>query len=366
MSASPMDTQAQPTVMIGSLDQPFVSTAVEAFRGRHPQVHFIAGGSFRSGLSLRRPAIFHLQMLDVVLRRRSVVQAAAHATKLVTLLAVLRLKRVGIVWTCHNLTAKGHKRRRLDKLLRTTVVLLAQCVVVLNAEARPLVQAELYRPARKRFAQRVVVVPLAATLGRSHGRVIDRSEARRLLQIEETGPLIFHAPGLNRSDEYKNIGRDSIVTIERAEGEGGLKRAANGWVYFGWPDDETYGLLLSACDAVLLTDPNALGSNTAHVAAAFRKPVISPRCPAIAELRQLGAATLIPHPPTDDAISDALVSLNLSEPTTSARFEGAFADFDQHHSDEIVAIALAEAYTVAGFELEEPDKLVSSADLGDN
>ena len=352
--------------MIGSLDQPFVSTAVDAFGGRYPQVRFVAGGSFRSGLSLRRPAIFHLQMLDVVLRRRSLFQAAAHATKLLTLLVVLRMRRIGIVWTCHNLTGKGHKRRRLDRLLRTTVVLLAQCVVVLNAGARPLVQAELYPPARKRFAQRVVVVPLAASLGRNHGCVIDRSEARRLLRIEETGPLVFHAPGLNRSDDYKNVGRDSIVTIKRADGDGGLKRAANGWVYCGWPGDETYGLLLSACDAVLLTDPNALGSNTVHVAAAFRKPVISPRCPAISELQQLGAAILIPHPPTDDAISDALVSLDPSKSTNTARLEEAFAEFDRRHSDEIVAIALANAYTIAGLELGESGNLQASAYTGDN
>jgi hypothetical protein len=269
------------------------------------------------------------------------------AAKLVATLALLRARGIDVVWTCHNLSGKGHRRRLIDVQLRTIVSLLSRRVVVLNPGAAAAVVAELPAPLRGRIAARTVLVPMPM-LDVDHGPVTDRATARRALGIAPSQTLLAYLPGANQPDHLSRFGSRGrgfqVLAVDR-RGSGGIRPSEHGWTFGGRPTDDEYGQLVCAADAVVLGDERALASMTLHAAVTYRRAVISPTCPAVAELAELGAAVTTDGPLDRRSVVAAVAALDRLRPEDLSR---AFECFEARHADQVVAGALDDLYAAVG------------------
>jgi hypothetical protein len=324
-------------------NHPYTRRIVDIGRARCPGTRFVEPGEGAGLLRMSRPSTFHLQWINIGLRTEPRRTVAWRATKLTVLLVLLRARRTKVLWTCHNLSGKGHSSTSRDKLVRTAVMLLSHEVVVLNREAREPVLTEVPRPLRPRVADRLVHVPMPI-LGLDHGPAMDAEAARRELGIVATQPLLAYLPGANQVDDLERFGCRGdgfdVLSVDRGA-TGGLRRTPHGWTYFGRPTDAEYGLLICASDAVVLADERALASMTLHTAVAYRRPVIAPSCPAAAELARLGAASTIAGPLGPQSVRDAIDTLRRRTPESIA---DGFSAFEAAHADEVVGDALEALY----------------------
>jgi hypothetical protein len=250
------------------------------------------------------------------------------------------------VWTAHNLIGKSHRYRRIDRFLRSVISLVADRVVLLNIEAQAPFVAELLPAVRPRVIRKIrhVPIPMAEP---DRGPRIARSIAKRELGVVEGRVLVAYLPGAHQEDCSRRFAdggdRFDILLVERSAEVSGIAATRDGWVYSGRPDDETYGRILDACDVVVLSDPRALASLTLHAAVSRRRAVVSPDCPAVAELAQLGGAAIIRGPLTADGVAAALLELRgLLDSDDTTPFE----QFEAAHSGTVVAGRLADVYGI--------------------
>ena len=326
-------------------DHPYLRRLVEIGRDRCDGITFVERGGIRQLAGLPRPAAFHLQWINVGMGTERLPVVLVRTAKLLTMLVVLRLRGVAVIWTCHNLSGKGHRRRRLDVQVRSIVSLLARRVAVLNPEATAAVVAELPAPIRVRIAGRTVHLPMPM-LDLDHGPALDRASARRALGITPSQPLLVYLPGANQPDHLARFGSRGqgfqVLTVDRSA-DGGIQPSEHGWTFGGRPSDEEYGQLVCAADAVVLADERALASMTLHTAVAYRRPVISPACPAVAELADLGGAVTTVGPLGPGSVAVAVGELDRLPPGSLAR---AFEQFESRHADDVVARSLGDRYAV--------------------
>lgn len=335
------------TIFIGSLDHRYVHHVAVLLSAKFPQLGFRwSTGDTRALLAGPGSRALHLQWVDVVLRSRSAVGAANHAAKLVGLVTLARCRRIPVIWTIHNRIGKGHRRLRSDRVLRTILVLLSSQILLLT-DSRALMRAELLPIARRRFDRRTSISSLPLFTG-SHGPRCSREEARSLLGVATTRPVVAYLGGANQADASASLvdpeGRYILVTIDHAGEGAGLAVIGDRWQFRGRPDNETYGLLISASDAVVLADDRAVASMTLHAAVDLRRPVISPFCPAVAGLAAAGAAVELDGAPTPDLLAGALERC-------AQILDTSFDEYELAHSDERIVTTVAAAYRRAGLPL---------------
>ena len=293
-------------------------------------------------LLLPRSSVFHIQWIDVIFWRESLRGVLTGIIQLVGIVTFLRMRRVPVVWTVHNSRGKAHRRYRLDTFLRGVLTLLCSRVILLNEAAVEVVAAELPLPLRRRFVRLARILPLPMLLI-DHGDPVPRLQARAHLRLHSDRPLVLYLPGANQPDLADELsdphGRYALLSVRREVGRKGLVEVPAGWQFLGRPTDREIGYLMSACDAVICTDPKALGSMTVNTAVDFRRPVISPWCPAVAELVELGAGSQIVQVGATDEIAVAAKNWHDHPPPSSV-----FLEFADRHSDENVASAAVDLY----------------------
>jgi hypothetical protein len=176
-----------------------------------------------------------------------------------------------------------------------------------------------------------------------HDSRLTRARARQRLGLPALLPipLVAYLPGANQLDLTAQVEdpdrRYGLLTIDRAAAPTGLRGDGGRWTYCGRPDDQTFGAIISASDAVLLTHEKAFASLTAHAAALLRRPVLSPDCPATAELRKLGCASTVHSPLSPMSVWSALRA-------QMERGEERYGDYTEAHRDELVRAAALAAY----------------------
>lgn len=287
-----------------------------------------------------RRAILHLQWVEPVLRRDGFRLAYASVKWLAGLLG-LKLRAVAVVWTCHNAVGKGHQHTRLDRLLRTATVLAASAVVVHSRGAVRTLEREVYRPARRKVERISRFVPIPISAAMQYGPPLSKAAARKHLRIESSVPVIAYLRGLNQSDCEGDIidpvGRYRVISVDRAARGERLDRVPHGWQYRGVPDDATYRLLISASDAIVITDRDAFGSLTVCAAMTLRRPVIGPRSPALCDIEHLECVFLV-----DDGVSSE--SIALAVPQLSWVDEAGYRRYAEMFADDVTRAALADVY----------------------
>lgn len=337
------------TVYVGSATHRYVRRMSGLMEREFPALRFAdASTSAWNLICGPGPRLFHLQWIDVVLRRSTYLATLTHSARLVCLLILLRLRRVGIVWTVHNRVGKAHRRVLTDRILRSVVALLASRIVVLAEAARAEACAELpCRLARRAFWRKCSIVPMPF-FGEAHGLPTDRQRAREALGINYLGPVLVYLVGYDQPDLHERlVDRDHryrILCLDRMSYAKGLAEPRFGWRFAGKPDDDTFGKLISAGDAVVLTAERALSSMTLQAAAELRRPIIAVSCAATAELVQLGTAYTTTGIPRPDEIAE-LLSVAMRDEGWTDETVRAYADA---HSDKNVAARLANVYRNAG------------------
>ena len=198
-------------IWIGSVGHVYVDRVAALLRDGHPGVEFTSPGSV-GGLLLSRcpPRAWDVQWVDVIPRRATMSAALAHAMKFVLAVLVARLRGVRIIWTCHNLSGKAHDRVRLDRAIRSFLVLNAGSVIVLTEGAVERAAADLPSWVRRRFISRVCVVP-HPLIDHEHGPATAVADARRALGVTTSKPLLAYLPGANQIG-----GSDGLLDPDRA------------------------------------------------------------------------------------------------------------------------------------------------------
>lgn len=333
------------TIYSDHTHQPYPQRMSEIVRSRNPRVRFEPWLRSRWKIFLGpRPAAIQIQWFDVFPRRDSALRAISGALRMTGFLVLARSAGIGTLVIFHNPVGKGHNRIILDRTLRSALVAIGQSFVVLNPEALEVVSNEIAPPLRRKFLKRAFVVPHPCRIV-DHGRPMRTGEARAQLAIESRQPIIVQIPGANQPLPSWSLedseGRYSLLRLERSDEPLVIHQTPRGFLAKGRPTDEEFGLMISAADAVVLTDPRAFGSATLHAAVDLGRPVIAPECPATRELGELGAAVLTAGVPTCDTVSEALRVLEGKDLTR------AFEMFKERHRDEVVADKATKALACA-------------------
>lgn len=242
-------------------------------------------GLFRYGVVLNgRPDIVHVHWLPVFgWRGRQCFRCLAFVVRLV----LLRIHRVPVVWTIHNLLPHESVCPRCDWLLARIVAALANELIVHGPNAKEKV-VETWR---LRDSNRVTVIPHGSYMG-DYPNHIGRAAARRRLALDDTA-LMFLFIGAIRP--YKGV----LELIEAFQGVAAahamlviagqplndafareIETASAGMdrIRFrpGFVPDDEIQVYMNAADVVVLPYRRVLSSGAALLAMAFGRPCIAP------------------------------------------------------------------------------------------
>jgi beta-1,4-mannosyltransferase len=243
----------------------------------------------------RNPLGLHLHWTHAYLGQRASGRHArwrvARATLFVAQLMTLRLARVRIIWTLHNL---GIHEERPDDRLNVAIhrrLVRSSGAVIAHCEAAVRTAIATY-DLGERDARKLHVIPHGSYVG-VYGPPVDRAAARDRLGIPGDARL-FVFVGAVRA--YKGI-TDLIEAIRALPGDANARLIVAGRAFDGAeadavrnvagdderitlrlefiPDDDL-PVLLGAADAVALPFRDILTSGSAILAMSYGRPVIAP------------------------------------------------------------------------------------------
>ena len=281
--------------------QRLLSAALESagFEATGSQRYWFIGELIRS-----RARVVHLHWLTVFFEKTDVVRASIGAALYVLQLLMIRLMRIQVVWTAHNLRAHERKYPRIDSFVTALTVRSADRILV-HCEWG---NKELLRAFPRLDAARVVVIPHPSYLG-CYPNDVDGSEARSRIGIAG-GQLVFLFLGAVR--EYKGIielmeaygaaglDGDALLIIAGKPFSQELRQRIEGIVAtlkgvridLRFIPDEEVQHYMNAADVVVLPYKHIFTSGAALLAMAFGKAVIAPRIGCMAELLDSAGAFL--------------------------------------------------------------------------
>lgn len=287
-------------------DNPYQDLLADALRALGADVGFVnrqlifLPAVWRQG----RPSVLHLHAPDhfVVYRRTSV---AAYVALVLYLgqLALLRLARVRIVWTVHDLTNHERRRPRLDNLSRRLTAALSDALIVHCREAQAKVAAALgIEPAR------VSIVPHGHYADRYPPGIGDRDAARAALHLPEAPLVLLVFGNLRRHkglaaliDAYGRLDREGtrlVIAGEPFDDEIGADLATRAAacpgveLRAGCVPDAMVTTYLSAADVMICPFTSSLTSGSLALALSFGKAVVASRLGCVAEMVAEGGGFL--------------------------------------------------------------------------
>jgi glycosyltransferase involved in cell wall biosynthesis len=247
--------------------------------------------------------------------------------RLVAFLLVLRARRVGVVWTIHNLSPHQPSRPRAERACAQAVYLLASEVIVhSNYSARRV--SETFRGRRARALR---VIPHANYIGAFPEPPASREQVRAALQIPANG-FVYLAFGLIRG--YKRLpllveqfGRldgedlrliiagppsqpEEVAAVQRAAARDPRVIVRAEYI----PDAEVSELHLAA-DAAVLAYSDLFSSGALLLALSFGVPAIAPGAGTSGELFSPPAVELF----NGDDLRDAMIRVRSGGRTSAAR-----------------------------------------------
>lgn len=268
-----------------------------------------------------RPAVLHLHWLLPYWHGEGKGGKLGRLLMIAADLLLLRLARVRVAWTVHNLESHEAESPRLERLRNRIVARLSDRLIVHNKCSRRVVSEAYDVPRRK-----IAVIPIGHYRD-VHPPRIDREAAREKLGLLEGECLYVHLGNLR---PYKGVdallkawkGHESACPKDRlivggapgsADYAGKLELLSNGLkrakILLRRIDEEEMALYLSAADVAVLPFEKILTSSSLVLAMSYGVPVIAPRFATIEET--LGpAGTLLYEKAGEDCLYEALARVH--------------------------------------------------------
>jgi glycosyltransferase involved in cell wall biosynthesis len=265
----------------------------------------------------RGPRILHLHFFDELTQRPGRTATAARSLLFLALLALLRLRGVGLVWTAHNLEPHELYHSAWSLLVYRLVARWSDTVIAHSQAARALLEAR-YGP-----LPRCVVIPHGSYIG-LYGPPRDRAASRAQLGLPADGPVLLNFGALR---PYKNIeqlidvfaslpleARGTLLIAGAAKSKAyakELRRRASAVpgveLRATYIPDEELPTYLTAADLIVLPYRNLLTSGILLWALSYARPVVAPAFGPVRELVQEGQTGFLFTPGDGNALRAGLV-----------------------------------------------------------
>jgi len=276
---------------------------------------------------INEASILHIHWLNPYLKGGNIVVKLIYCLKFLADISLVKMKKVRIIWTIHNLVSHNAKFPRLEKWTKQLFLKFVDHVIVHSKAAK-----ESVIQAYQLDHGKVSVVP--------HGHYRDvylpaiaQAEARKQLGLQPNG-LIFLNFGMLRPykgieklleiwyEHHQDLAETQLLITgkafdldygkELAEQTAQIENAQLNDIFV---DNEKIHLYFSAADIVALPFNQILTSGSLLLAMSYGKPIIAPRSPSIEET--LDGATDFLYDPANQsgllrAIQDSLKSDLLS------------------------------------------------------
>ena len=305
----PLPPQLPTSPYLDQLYAPMAELGVDVRRGR-PRYELPAL------LLGRGPRILHLHFFDELTQRPSRTATAARSLLFLALLALLRRRGVGLVWTAHNLEPHELHHPAWGSLVYRLVARWSDAVIAHSQAARELLEA------RYGSLPRCVMIPHGSYIG-LYGPPRDRAASRVALGLPPNGPVLLNFGTLR---PYKNIEQliDVFATLPQdARGTLLIAGAAKSQTYAAelcrraavvpgvelratYIPDEDLPTYFAAADLVVLPYRTLLTSGILLWALSYARPVVAPAFGPVCELVQEGQTGFLFAPGDDDSLRAAL------------------------------------------------------------
>jgi beta-1,4-mannosyltransferase len=306
----------------GSGKNPYGRLFVEKLRSRGHDVRCLPHRNvFLPDLRTGVPDVVHFQSIEPYLLPAfspdSVVRALAKGPLFLAQVVFLRLLGVRIVWTVHNL--RNHERHltRFEWFHGLLFSRLAHHLIVHGEEAGRRVNARF----RLEQSSGKVATLFHPNFIEAYPAPVERSEARTRLGLDPECRLLLAVgqirpykglPELCRVfSQFDVSGAQLLIAGEAADEdlcrEIGIHSGPDIELRKGFLTEEQVCLLLSACDAVVLSYRSILTSGAALLAMSFGRAVVAPRLGCLPEV--LGEDdNFLYDPRSDEGLGRALVA----------------------------------------------------------
>ena len=264
----------------------------------------------------RGPRILHLHFFDELTQRPGRAATAIRSLLFLALLALLRLRGVGLVWTAHNLEPHELHHPAWGFLVYRMVARWSDALIAHSQAARLLLEARYGR------LPHCVVIPHGSYVG-LYGPPCDRAASRAALGLLANGPVLLNLGTLR---PYKNIEQliDVFASLPPdARGTLLIAGAAKSEAYAAelrrraalvpgvelraiYIPDEELPAYLGAADVVVLPYRSLLTSGILLWALSYARPVVAPAFGPVRELVQEGQTGFLFAPGDADSLRAAL------------------------------------------------------------
>ena len=332
-------------------DNPYMSLLINALSAAGVEVAAPVGGRSRLWKSVfgqRRPDVVHLQWQHNYFTGATPWVALRRSTRFLIQVLGLRLARVPIVWTVHNIVNHEGRQARWELLMCRILARSVSKLIVHCEEAVELVAA-----AYRVTPRRIRVVPHGNYIG-VYPEPSGKELARRELGIDTTGKVLLF---FGQVRPYKGL-EELLGAFARLE-DPDIRLVLVGEPKFGMadllreetqrdarviarlefvPDDELINYI-AASDLVVLPYRKSLTSGAAILAFSCARPVVAPRLGCMQAFPS--EAAVLFHPDSSDGLEGAL-RLALSKPLE--QMGGAASDYVGQFSWPYVANRTIEVY----------------------
>jgi beta-1,4-mannosyltransferase len=288
----------------------------------------------RIGWSLRQREadVVHLHWLEYAAASdpRPVVGWALtwfRVTRLILFVLVLRVRRIGVVWTIHNLSPHQAARPRPERTCARAMYLLATEVIV-HSDYAARRASETFRARR---AHPLRVIPHANYVGAFPEPAASRAQLRTALEIPANG-FVYLAFGLIRGykrlpllvEQFGHLDGDDLRLIiagppSQPEEVAAVRRAAardpRVMVRAEYIPDAEVSELHVAADAAILAYSDLFSSGALLLALSFGLPAVAPAGGTSGELFSAPAVELF----DGGGLSDAMIRVRSGKRTSAAR-----------------------------------------------
>lgn len=266
--------------------------------------------------------VLHLHWLHPYLRGGSLLRRFFYASRILLELQILKWRRVGLVWTVHNLASHDTKSPKLEKWLSKWVTKNAAQLIVHSEGAKSDVVAQFGAPLDK-----VVVIP-HGSYEQAYGEQISKELARDMLSLPREIPLVLFF-GLVRP--YKNVLKildawpkvksnmpDAKLLISgsapdihhRSEVEKKAATLNDVQLKLEFIPDELVTAHFCAADIVVLPFAKSLTSGTISLAETYATPVVVPSVEGTRNARNATYAKSLCPADLAEAIYSAFKTIN--------------------------------------------------------
>lgn len=274
---------------------PYQRRLADALRRRGAEIRLARLGGMlpllRAAFGRWRPDVLHLHWTHRLSLSRNLPLTLLKSLRFLAELAVLRLARIRVVWTAHNLVEHERRFPRTELLTQRLAARLYHRIIVHGPEARRVVAQGLAVPPRRR--ERLLCVPHGHFIG-AYPDTVTRQQARRALGVPaQAAPVFVH---FGRIRPYKGVWQLLRAFHGLALPEAALIVAGQPWdqatadelirwavadrriaLHCGFVPDERIQYFMKAADVVVLPYRDILTSGTAMLAMSFGRTVIMPR-----------------------------------------------------------------------------------------